>query len=59
MKRFATLLLVLMMTLTSALAELPWPAARSEGQKALQSYVEQVDLNLSAQGLPGVNSLFE
>lgn len=59
MKRFATLLLVLMMTLTSALAELPWPAARSEGQKALQSYVEQVNLNLSAQGLPGVNSLFE
>ena len=59
MKRFATLLLVLMMTLTSALAELTWPAPQSEGQKALQSYVEQVNLNLAAQGLPQVNSIFE
>lgn len=59
MKRFLTLLLVLMMTLTSALAELTWPQAQSDGQRALQSYVEQVNLNLTAQGLPQVNSIFE
>jgi len=59
MKRFATLLLVLMMTLSCALAELSWPRAGTDGQKALQSYVEQVNLNLAAQGLPQVNSIFE
>lgn len=59
MKGFAALLLALMITLTSALAELPWPPAQSEGRKALQRYVEQVNLNLTAQGLPQVNSLFE
>lgn len=59
MKRVAILLLVLMMTLSCAMADLAWPVAETPGQMALQSYVEQVNLNLAAQGLAPVNSIFE
>jgi len=59
MKRVATLLLVLMMTLSGAMAELSWPQAHNDGQRALQRYVEQVNMNLAALGLPQVNSIFE
>lgn len=59
MKRLAALLLVLTMTLSAALAELPWPAPATGGQAALQDYIERVNANLTALGQPRVNSLFE
>lgn len=59
MKRRIALLLVLMMTLSTALAELTWPAITTPGQEALKAYVELVNQNLSAQGQPTINSIFE
>lgn len=59
MKRLIALLLVLMMTLSLALAELSWPALTTRGQEALKAYVELVNQNLTNQGLTPVNSLFE
>lgn len=45
MKRLAALLLCLLM-MTSALAEIEWPAALTSGQAALRHYVDTVNLTL-------------
>ena len=59
MRKVAALLVLLMMTATSALAEIQWPRLTTAGQEALRAYVERVNENLTAQGQPVVNSIFE
>lgn len=61
MKRWAAPLLAALWTLmmTSAWAEPAWPELTTEGQNQLRAYVQRVDANLTAQGMPVVNSLFE
>lgn len=46
MKKLAALLLCLLM-MTSAMAELEWPAALTSGQAALRNYVDTVNLTLA------------
>lgn len=59
MKRFAVLVLILMISLSAALAELSWPVLATPGQEVLKDYVERVNENLAAQGITPVNSIFE
>ena len=59
MRKLAALLLVLMMTAASALAEVNWPRLTTAGQEQLRAYVERVNGNLAALGQPGINSVFE
>lgn len=49
MKKLAALLLCILM-MTAALAEIEWPAALTEGQSQLKSYVERVNEALAANG---------
>ena len=49
MKKLISLLLCLLM-MTSASAEIQWPAAMTSGQAALRNYVDTVNLTLAQQG---------
>ena len=59
MRKLAALLLALMMTATMALADMTWPKVTTAGQAQLQAYVARVNENLTAQGQPTVNAIFE
>ena len=59
MRKLAALLLALMMTTATALAELNWPRLTTPGQEQLQAYVARVNEKLTAQGQQAVNSIFE
>lgn len=59
MRKLAALLLALMMTATTALAEMKWPKLTTAGQEQLRAYIARVNDNLTGQGQPVVNSIFE
>ena len=59
MRKLAALLLLLMMMSATALAEMHWPPTTTAGQEQLREYVARVNGNLTAQGQPTVNSIFE
>ena len=59
MRKLTALLLVLMMTAGTALAEIKWPRLNTAGQEQLQAYVQRVNENLTAQGQGTINSIFE
>ncbi len=58
MKKFISLLLCLLM-LTSACAEIQWPAAMTSGQAALRNYVDTVNLILAQQGAGVIDMQYE
>ncbi|MBR4082170.1 MAG: hypothetical protein IKK21_10340 [Clostridia bacterium] len=60
-KRVFALLAAIVLTAVTftAHAALPWPNNMTQGQRELQSYVQRVNDNLAALGMPPVNSLFE
>ena len=58
MKKLISLLLCLLM-LTSACAEIQWPAAMSSGQAALRNYVDTVNLTLAQQGAGVIDMQYE
>lgn len=58
MKKLISLLLCLLM-LTSACAEIQWPAAMTSGQAALRNYVDNVNLNLAQQGAGVIDMQYE
>lgn len=58
-KRLAVLTTALWMLCGTAMAELNWPKAPTEGQQAAAAYIAQVNEDLAAQGMPVVNTLFE
>ena len=58
MKKLISLLLCLLM-LTSASAEIQWPAAMSSGQAALRNYVDTVNLTLAQQGAGVIDMQYE
>ena len=59
MRKLAALLFALMMTATIALAEMAWPKLTTAGQELLRDYVSRVNGNLTHQGQPTVNTIFE
>lgn len=59
MRKLAALLMLLMMTASTALAEMNWPKLTTAGQEQLREYVGRVNENLSGQGQARVNSVFE
>ena len=59
MRKLAALLLALMMTASTALAEMNWPTLTTAGQEQLRDYVSRVNANLQSQGQGTVNSIFE
>ena len=59
MRKLAALLLALMMTATMALAEMSWPHLTTAGQEQLRDYIARVNDNLTGQGQPTVNAIFE
>lgn len=59
MRKLTALLLVLMMTAGTALAEMKWPKLNTAGQEQLQAYVLRANEALTAQGQGNVNSIFE
>lgn len=58
MKKLAALLLCLLM-MTSALAEIAWPPSLSTGQAALRSYVDAVNLTLAQSGGGSIDMQYE
>ena len=58
MKKLISLLLCLLM-LTSACAEIQWPAAMTSGQAALRNYVDTVNLTLAQQGAGVIDMRYE
>ena len=58
MKKLISLLLCLLM-LTSASAEIQWPAAMTSGQAALRNYVDTVNLTLAQQGAGVIDMQYE
>lgn len=58
MKKLAALLLCLLM-MTSALAEIEWPAALTSGQAALRNYVDTVNLTLTQMGAGMIDVQYE
>ena len=58
MKRLAAILLCLLM-MTSACAEIEWPAAMTSGQAALRNYVDNVNLTLTQQGAGVIDMGYE
>ncbi len=58
MKKLISLLLCLLM-LTSASAEIQWPATMSSGQAALRNYVDTVNLTLAQQGAGVIDMQYE
>ena len=58
MKKLAALLLCLLM-MTSACAEIEWPAAMTSGQAALRNYVDTVNLTLAQQGAGVIDMGYE
>ena len=58
MKKLISLLLCLLM-LTSACAEIQWPAAMTSGQAALRNYVDTVNLTLAQQGAGVIDMQYE
>ena len=58
MKKLAALLLCLLM-LTSALAEISWPVALTSGQAALRHYVDTVNLTLAQMGAGVIDMQYE
>ena len=58
MKKLISLLLCLLM-LTSACAEIQWPAAMTSGQAALRNYVDNVNLTLAQQGAGVIDMQYE
>lgn len=58
MKKLAALLLCLML-LTTALAEIAWPASLTSGQARLRSYVEDVNLTLTQLGGGTIDMQYE
>ena len=59
MRKLAALLMLLMMTATTALADMAWPRLTTAGQELLQGYVTRVNENLTYQGRATINSIFE
>lgn len=59
MRKVTALLLLLMMTAGTALAEMRWPRLNTAGQEQLRDYVLRVNEGLAAQGQGTVNSVFE
>ena len=58
MKKLAALLLCLLM-MTSACAEIEWPAAMTSGQAALRNFVDTVNLTLAQQSAGVINMGYE
>nr|MBR4279695.1 hypothetical protein [Clostridia bacterium] len=58
MKKLAALLLCLML-MTAARAEIEWPAALNSGQAALRHYVDTVNLTLTQQNSGVINMQYE
>ena len=58
MKKLISLLLCLLM-LTSACAEIQWPAAMTSGQAAMRNYVDNVNLTLAQQGAGVIDMQYE
>lgn len=58
MKKLAALLLCLLM-MTTALAEIEWPAALTSGQAALRNYVDTVNLTLAQMGAGVIDMQYE
>lgn len=58
MKKLAALLLCLML-LTTAIAEIAWPASLTSGQARLRSYVEDVNLTLTQLGGGTIDMQYE
>lgn len=58
MKKLAALLLCLLM-MTSAFAEIEWPAAMTSGQAALRNFVDTVNLTLAQQSAGVINMGYE
>ena len=58
MKKLISLLLCLLM-MTSASAEIQWPAAMTSGQAALRNYVDTVNLTLAQQGAGVIDMQYE
>ena len=58
MKKLISLLLCLLM-MTSASAEIQWPAAMTSGQAALRNYVDNVNLTLAQQGAGVIDMQYE
>ncbi len=60
MKRWLMLLLcALLLCVPAAQASLEWPVLTTQGQQSVQTYVQRVNGNLAALGMPAINSLFE
>ncbi|MCH5287499.1 MAG: hypothetical protein J1E43_08750 [Christensenellaceae bacterium] len=60
MRKLAALLLALMMmSSATALAEMNWPKLTTAGQEQLRDYISRVNGNMTVQGQPAVNSIFE
>ncbi len=58
MKKLAALLLCLLM-MTTACAEIEWPASLSSGQAALRNFVDRVNLTLTQQGAGTIDMVYE
>ena len=58
MKKFAALLLCLLM-MTTAYAEIEWPASLTSGQAALRNYIETVNLTLTQQSAGVIDMTYE
>lgn len=58
MKKLAALLLSLLL-MTAAMAEIEWPAALTSGQAALRHYVDTVNLTLTQQSGGTIDMLYE
>lgn len=58
-KRFLALLCCLLLAASVAQAAIDWPVLTTQGQQAAQTYIAQVNTNLSSLGAANINSLFE
>ena len=58
-KRFLALLCCLLLAASVAQAAIDWPVLTTQGQQAAQTYIAQVNANLSSLGAANINSLFE
>lgn len=59
MKKFAALILCLLMLTSAALAEIAWPATLTSGQAALRHYVESVNLLLTQEEVGVIDMQYE
>lgn len=59
MKKFALLMLCLLLSTVSALAEIQWPAVLTSGQAALRNYVDQVNLILTQEDAGVIDMQYE